>query len=206
MLAVANDKISKEKEKYGNVELHEHDVLDLDGIEGLKAMKGSFDGITGASMFVLFQDPVEALNHWVAYLKPGGFIALDVPHPQNLVFGGAVEMTAQRMGVWTLYHRLWVKGPESLEEVMGKCEVQVEEMITVNRESGQGDREFGVEEADGLFEEGIDKEICRGFTTTGEVRAEAKKVFREEWGKMAVDGKVMQMDTIFLGIGRKVEG
>ncbi|KAF2490405.1 S-adenosyl-L-methionine-dependent methyltransferase [Lophium mytilinum] len=205
MLAVAREKLAADKEKYPQVELFEHDVLDLDGIKELAGMKGGFDGITGASMFVLFQDPVAALGHWVRYLKPGGFVALDVTHPQNLAYSGTVEKTARRLGAFTLYHRMWVKGPKSLEEVMRKCGVEVQEMVVVENQCGQGDKKYKVEEADKLFEEGIDKEICKGFRESEEVRAEAKRVFKEEWEKQAVDGWVEEVDTVFLGIGKKVE-
>ncbi|KAF2811134.1 S-adenosyl-L-methionine-dependent methyltransferase [Mytilinidion resinicola] len=203
MLAVARAKLAAEPEKYANVALYEHDVTDLDGIKELAGMKGRFDGITGASMFVLFQDPVAALGHWVQYLKPGGFVALDVTHPQNLAYSGTVEKTARRMGAFMLYNRMWMKGPESLEEVMRKCGVEVKEMVVVENQSGQGDKKYGVEEADRLFEEGIDKEICRGFKESEAKRAEAKRLFKEEWEKQAVNGWVDEVDTVFLGIGRK---
>jgi hypothetical protein len=37
------------------------------------------------------------------------------------------------------------------------------------------------------------------------VQYKANEIFREEWSKAAVGGKVEEVDTVFLGIARKDE-
>ena len=55
-----------------------------------------------------------------------------------------------------------------------------------------------------MFEKNIDGEATRRLRASIKVQYKAKKIFREEWSKAAVDGKVEEFDTV-LGIARNGE-
>ncbi|OCL03753.1 S-adenosyl-L-methionine-dependent methyltransferase [Glonium stellatum] len=201
MLAQAIARKEREKAKFPQLQFHNHDVLDLDSLESLE--KESFDFITLASAFVLFPDPKAALKHWLRYLKPGGIIALDVTHPQNLAFGNVIERVANRMRVSIPYYRQWVKSEDSLKEILEGGGLAVQKIIRIDNQAGYGKRLFDVSEADDVFEKNINGEATKDLGASATVKDKAKEIFRDEWSKAAVDGKVGEVDTVFLGIAQK---
>jgi hypothetical protein len=56
-----------------------------------------------------------------------------------------------------------------------------------------------------VFDKNIDEEAARHLRASIKVQYKANEIFREEWSKAAVDGKVEEVDTVFLGIARKDE-
>jgi ubiquinone/menaquinone biosynthesis C-methylase UbiE len=201
MLAVAAFKKRKNAEKYANVDFHEGDVLHLGGIEALKGR--SFDVITVASALVLFPDPKAAIEHWWEFLKPGGLIVMDSTHPRNLVSGMVLERTARRLDLPVPYNREWSQSEASLKSVLESAGVQVESIVTIDNQSGYGRRFHGVEEWDDHFVENvIVKDVTRTFASN-DVRRKAQGVFKEEWERLAVDGKVEEVDSVFLATARK---
>ena len=203
MLRVAEFKKKKETEKYANVEFHQGDVLKLQTIEALKDMQ--FDVITVASALVLFPDPTVAIEHWSGYLKPGGIIALDSTHPRNLIAGMVLEKTARRLDLQVPYNREWSQNESSLKGVLESAGLKCESVVTIENQAGYGKRQYEVEQWDDFFVENvIVKDVARTFANN-DIRRKAQGIYKEEWERLAVAGKVEEIDSVFLGIARKRE-
>lgn len=203
MLEVAKFKQGKAGNKYSNVLFLEGDVLHLDEIEALKGR--TFDIITVASALVLFPDPQAAIEHWAQFLKPGGAIALDATHPRNLVAGMVLERVARRLELPIPYNRSWSKSESSLKDVLESAGLEVEKVVTVDNQAGYGKRLYDKEQWDDFFVENVIVKDVAGTFANNEIRKKAQGVYKEEWEKLAVDGKVEEVDSVFLGIARKRE-
>lgn len=201
MLAVAALKKQKDMQRYTHVQIVEGDVLHLETVEALKGK--TFDVITLASALVLFPDPKEAIEHWAEYLKPGGVIVLDSTHPRNLVAGMVLERTARRLDLPVPYNRDWSQSESSLKSVIESAGLEAEKVVTINDQAGYGRRYYGAEEWDDFFVENvIVKDVARTFANN-DIRRKAQGIYKEEWERLAVDGKVEEVDAVFLGIARK---
>jgi SAM-dependent methyltransferase len=180
--------------------------LRTSSLGSLKSLsEGSFDFITLASAFALFPDPKAALKHWTKYLKPGGIITLDVTHPKNLASRNVIERVSSRMRVPIPYYRQWVKSEDSLRELLEGEGLIVLDIVQIDNQRGYGKRYYDVNEEDDVFDKNIDEEAARHLRASIKVQYKANEIFREEWSKAAVDGKVEEVDTVFLGIARKDE-
>ncbi|XTI92107.1 S-adenosyl-L-methionine-dependent methyltransferase [Cenococcum geophilum] len=146
-----------------------------------------------------------ALKHWTKYLKSGGIIALDMTHTMNLAFRKVAERAAGCMRVPIPYYRQWVKSEDSLRELLEGEGLIVLDIVRADNQRGYGKRYYDVSEADDVFDKNIDEEAARRLRASIKVQYKAKEIFREEWSKAAVDGKVEEVDTVFLGIARKDE-
>lgn len=201
MLGVAQFKQRKAGEKYLNVTFLEGDVLHLDELDALKGQ--TFDLITVASAFVLFPDPKAAIEHWSQFLKPGGVLALDATHPRNLVAGMVLERVARRLELPIPYNRSWSKSEATLKEVLESAGLKVEQVVTVDNQAGYGRRSYDMEQWDDFFVENvIVKDVARTFANN-DIRRKAQGVYKEEWEKLAIDGKIEEVDAVFLGVARK---
>lgn len=203
MLNQAKAKKRTAGDKYSHVEFHEGDILDLEKIEELRGQM--FDVITVASALVLFPDPKAAIQHWMKYLKPGGVIAVDSTHPRNLVSGIVLERTAKRLGLPMPYFRGWSTSEHALRQVLEESGLEVEEVITVDNQSGYGRRYYEDSDWDDHFVEKVivgDPDTRRTFGDR-EIRGKAQAIFKEEWEKLAINGRVEEVDSVFLGIARK---
>ncbi|KAF1915598.1 S-adenosyl-L-methionine-dependent methyltransferase [Ampelomyces quisqualis] len=201
MLAVATRKQEQDAEKYSNVTFHNGDILHL---EETMALQGkTFDVITVASALVLFPDPNAAIEHWSKYLKPGGVLAVDATHPRNLVSGMVLERVARRLDLPMPYNRSWSRSEASLHTVLESAGLEVEKVETIHNQAGYGKRYYDVERWDDFFVENvIVKDVANTFANN-EIRRKAQAVYKEEWEKLAIDGKVEEVDAVFLGIARK---
>lgn len=203
MLDVARFKQRKAGEQYSNITFLEGDVLHLNEVEALKDQ--TFDVITVASALVLFPNPKDAIEHWSQFLKPGGIIALDATHPRNLVAGMVLERVARRLDLPVPYNRSWSKSETTLKNLLESAGLQVESVITVDNQAGYGRRSYDMDQWDDFFVENvIVKDVTRIFANN-DIRRKAQAVYKEEWEKLAIDGKVEEVDSVFLGVGRKCE-
>lgn len=203
MLRVAEFKKKKNAEKYTNVEFHQGDVLNLQAIQALKDKQ--FDVITVASALVLFPDPTAAIEHWSGYLKPGGIIALDSTHPRNLIAGMVLEKTARRLNLQVPYNREWSQNESSLKGVLESAGLKCESVVTIEKQAGYGKRQYEVEQWDDFFVENvIVKDVTRTFANN-DIRRQAQGIYKEEWERLAVSGKVEEIDSVFLAVARKRE-
>lgn len=203
MLAIAAQKKTAGGEKFANVQFLEGDILHLDETAELKGKR--FDVITVASALVLLPDPKAAIEHWSEYLKPGGFIAADATHPRNLVPGMVLERVARRLKLPLPYNRAWSRSESTLKQVFESAGLEVGKVVTVENQAGYGKRHYDVEQWDDFFVENIIvKDVARTFANN-DIRSKAQQIYKEEWEKLAIDGKVEEVDAVFLGIARKRE-
>ncbi|KAF9695286.1 hypothetical protein EKO04_006860 [Ascochyta lentis] len=201
MLGVAESKKKKAGDKFSNVTFLEGDVLHLEEINALKGR--TFDVITVASALVLFPDPKAAIEHWSQFLKPGGILALDATHPRNLVAGMVLERVARRLELPIPYNRSWSKSESSLKELLESAGLEVDKVVTVDHQAGYGRRYYEMEQWDDFFVENvIVKDVARTFANN-DIRRKAQGVYKEEWEKLAIDGKVEEVDSVFLGVAHK---
>ena len=201
MLRVAEFKKKKETEKYDNVQFHQGDILNLQNIEAIAGKQ--FDVITIASALVLFPDPKAAIEHWAEYLKPGGVIALDSTHPRNLIAGMVLERTARRLDLQVPYNREWSQNESSLKSVLESAGLQVERVVTIEKQAGYGTRQYELEQWDDFFVENvIVKDVARTFANN-DIRRKAQGIYKEEWERLAVNGKVEEVDSVFFAVARK---
>lgn len=201
MLSQAVAKKEKAGEKYSHVELYQGDILDLDAIDAVNGQ--TFDVITLASALVLLPDPKAAVKYWSKYLKPGGLLATDSTHPRNLVSGIVLERTAKALDLPIHYNRAWSTSQYALKEVLEAGGLHVEQIITVDNQTGYGKRYYEDSDWDDHFvEKVIVGDTARTFGNH-EIRKKAQAIFKEEWEKLAVNGRVEELDTVFLGIARK---
>ncbi|KAF2176804.1 S-adenosyl-L-methionine-dependent methyltransferase [Zopfia rhizophila CBS 207.26] len=171
--------------KYTHVEFYEGDILKLENIRTLKGK--TFDVITLASALVLLPDPKAAVKCWMKYLKPGGIIAVDATHPNNLASGMVLEKTRKRLGFPIPYNREWSKSEHTFRNALEAAGLEAQQVFTVEDQARYKKRSYDAPQTNELFEK----------------NAIAKLIFREEWEKLAVDGKVEEVDAVFLGIARK---
>lgn len=201
MLAVAGYKKNQGGDKYANVEFVKGDVLHLEETEELKGK--TFDVITVASALVLFPDPKAAIEHWAGYLKPGGVIAMDATHPRNLVSGMVLERVARRLDLPIPYNREWSRSESTLKKMLESAGLKVDKVVTVDNQAGYGRRYYDMEQWDDFFVENvIVKDVAKTFASN-DIRRKAQGVYKEEWEKLAIDGKVEEVDTVFLAVARK---
>ncbi|KAH6622082.1 S-adenosyl-L-methionine-dependent methyltransferase [Boeremia exigua] len=201
MLDIARFKQRKSGDQYPNVTFLEGDVLHLHEVLALN--NKVFDVITVASALVLFPDPKAAIEHWSQFLKPGGIIALDATHPRNLVAGMVLERVARRLELPLPYNRSWSKSDSTLRDMLESAGLEVEKVVLMDNQAGYGRRTYDVEQWDDFFVENvIVKDVTRTFANN-DIRREAQRVYKEEWEKLAIDGKVEEIDSVFLGVARK---
>lgn len=178
-----------------------HDVTDLGGVvPGLE--KGSFDAILCSCAFVLFEDPAAVVAHWREYLRPGGFVVIDITHERNLRTGMVLEQVARRMGVKFPSNRLWIRSIESFKEVLEGQGLSVEKAVPLEKVSGQGSVFYGVDEADSQYEYIVNGSVTQNAVSES-FKIQAKPLFKEEWERIAVDGKVESVDVCYVYVARK---
>ena len=216
MLEQARRKLSSHGLK--NVTLFQHSITDLDTLGALKGQQ--FDIVTCASALVLLEDAGKAIRHWTQYLRPGGRIIVDATHPQSQLIGITMERVGMRMQKPVPYYRLPFQKPDDLKTVMEKAGLRDVEIKLVSQMAIEGteqlkdyisdpkkpriDAEYSKEDADALFEEHLKWRANVGFVEPPEVREQAKKMFKEEWSKLAdADGRVREVDMVFVGISTK---
>lgn len=215
---LAEAEIKKSAHSLENVTLYRHSVTNLDSLDALKKRK--FDLITCASALVLLERPGQALKKWASYLKPGGRLVVDVTHPQNLTSGIVFEKVGQIIGRPLPWNRLNFQKPDDLQGAMEAAGLQHVEVKFLSQQDIDGTelledyirpslfspkvlREHDIADAERIFDEQIDTIPMRNIASSAEVREKARAVFRSEWAKCAnADGKVQEIDGVFVGIGR----
>lgn len=200
MLEVAREKKQRKGDEAANIELTMHDITDLGGLPSVHGKK--FDVITCASALVLLKDAEAALTMWTRYLKPGGKLVTDVPHPRNLIAGKLLESVGDQIGIPLPYHRAWVKGQQSLKEILEKVGLLVEREEFIEQ-TGLGKQYFDNDEAEDRFVSQLMNETGRPFRKPAEVREKALAAFVQEWKSASVNGKVEDVDGVFLAVARK---
>ncbi|KAK2615414.1 hypothetical protein N8I77_002170 [Diaporthe amygdali] len=199
MLEELRERQNQEPELGGRIRTFNHDVTNLDGVPGLE--KGKFDAILCSCAFVLLENSAQVVAHWKEYLKPGGIMAIDVTHEWNLRPGLVLEHAANRLGVKFPSNRLWIQSIDSFKEVLEGQGMAVEKAVELERQSGKGSVFYGVDEADDQFEYFMNGSLAQNVASES-FKANAKPLFREEWERIAVNGKVESVDASYVYIAR----
>ncbi|KUI62893.1 Demethylmenaquinone methyltransferase [Cytospora mali] len=179
-----------------------HDVTDLGALAAVE--KGSFDAVLCSCAFVLFDDPAGVMAHWREYLRPGGLMAIDIPGEHNLRPGLVLEQVAKGLGMNYPSNRSYITSSDDFGQFINEQGMEMEGMITLYRMSGKGSVFYGADEADERFEEVVNSSLTQN-AVLDDFKAKAKPLFREEWERIAVDGKVESTDISYIYIARKPE-
>ncbi|KAL9096107.1 MAG: hypothetical protein Q9165_001630 [Trypethelium subeluteriae] len=201
MLAQARGRKEQEPDKFSNVRIYQHDITRIEEIPDIQ--QASFDLVTCASALVLLKDPLAAVKSWAKYLKPGGKFVTDVIDPYNFIDGMVIERVGRRMGLPVPYNREWVKGEESLLELVREAGLEIDRSISMPA-TGTGTRYFDLSDADNVFvSKVITSEAAKHLAAAG-VRDQARRIFKEEWLKVADDNdKIKDVDCTYVVMGRK---
>ncbi|ROV96465.1 hypothetical protein VSDG_05395 [Cytospora chrysosperma] len=202
MLERLRERQQREPELGGRIKALHHDVTDLEGASGVA--EGSFDAVLCSCAFVLFDDPAGVVAHWKEHLKPGGIMAIDVPHEWSLRPGLVLERLAKKMGMKYPSNRAWIYSIDSCKVIL---EWQGMEVVSKNRldnTSGKGSSLHGVGEADELYDNIVNSSLTQN-AVLDDFKVKAKPLFRQEWERIAVDGKVEITDVSYVYIARKPE-
>ncbi|KAJ9141654.1 Demethylmenaquinone methyltransferase [Pleurostoma richardsiae] len=202
MLSVLRGRQQRQPELGRRIRTLLHDVTNLQGLKELE--KGSFDVVLCSSAFVLFDDPARVVAHWREYLRPGGIAAIDITHELNLRSGMILERVADRMGVTFPSNRTWVKSADSFCEILEREGFTVENVVLLDKITGERSTYYRVDQADEQFNYIINTALTKNVATD-DFKEKARPIFREEWEKEAVDGKVEIVDALYVYIARRKE-
>jgi hypothetical protein len=203
MLEAAEVRLRQQGGKMGHVSFLQHDVVDLGSCEGLNGCEGRFDAVVCVSVLGLLEDDAEAtVKEWVRFLRAGGRIVLDILHENAWLAGLCLERTFEGMGLVAPFHRSWMKGEESLRELLKRIGLTVEEVVL--RKQRDGDSVRRVEEGDAVWDEMIRSEVARQLRKDDETLQRAKEVFKEEWSRLADgEGNLYEVDGVYVARARK---
>ena len=199
MLAVSQEKKICDRELGSRCQFLLHDVTRLDALPTLE--KGSFDWLVCSNAFVLFEDPAKVVRSWREYVKPTGRLIVDITHEHNLRSGSLMERVARRMGVGFPANRSWIKTENSFRNILEAEGFVVEECVLLDKVEGERATYYDIEDADAQFDY-ITKTALTAAITTEEFKRAARAVFREEWAREAVDGKVEIVDALYVYTAR----
>lgn len=214
MLAQLRARLEEEEKKQaalvgpgrrGRIKTVRHDVTDLDGLASEAGVeRGSFDAILCSCAFVLLREPARVVAHWREFLKPGGVMVIDVTHEHNLRAASVLEKVAQEMGVAWPSSRLWVESEKSFRDILEAHGMEVESVMLMENVTGMGTKFRRVEEADELFEMLVKSSLTVN-SVTDDFEKKARPLFCREWERVAVDGKIEEVDSLYLYVARKIE-
>ncbi|POS80556.1 hypothetical protein DHEL01_v201057 [Diaporthe helianthi] len=201
MLEKLRERQGREPQLGGRIRTFQRDVTDLGGLAS-EPEKGSFDAVLCSCAFVLFEDPSAVVAHWREYLKPAGLMAIDVTHEWNLRPGLVLEQVARRMGARFPSNRSWIRSIDSFKNILEAQGLVVDKAVPLERVSGKGSMYHGVDEADDQYECIVNSPLTQNCVSES-FKIEAKPLFRDEWAKVAVDGKVESVDVCYVYVARK---
>ncbi|KAF3760496.1 S-adenosyl-L-methionine-dependent methyltransferase [Cryphonectria parasitica EP155] len=206
MLARLRERQAREPVLGRRITVVQHDVTDLSrAVLLLEDGGGLFDAVLCSTAFVLLGEPGRVVAHWKEFLRPGGVMVIDVTHERNLRAGLVLEEVAREMGVERFPSRRgWIKSEASFREVLEAQGLRVERVSLVENISGKGTQYHGVEEADRIFEQTVNSSLTENVASD-DFKAKARPLFRREWERIAVDGKVEDVDSLYVYVARKPE-
>ncbi|KAL0942165.1 protein-l-isoaspartate(d-aspartate) o-methyltransferase [Colletotrichum truncatum] len=198
MLAKVKEKQERLKPS-ASIRLFNHDVTDLDTLSELKGH--TFDVILCSSAFVLFDDPEKVVMPWRRYLKPEGRLVVDITHEDNLKIGLLLERAAKRLGTRFPSNRVWIKDRNSFKDILERAGYTVDKIEVMDKLTGQGSTFYGRDQIDEQFDWITGTPLTVNMATE-EFKSKARALFREEWEKDAVDGKIENVDALYVYVAR----
>jgi ubiquinone/menaquinone biosynthesis C-methylase UbiE len=204
VLAVAREKQSKNEAVGSRLRFIKHDVTDLGKLSELE--KESFDAILCSNAFVLLENPGEVLRQWREYLKPGGFLVVDIPHEHNMRSGLFLELAARRLGVQHFpSNRVWIKSKDSFREVLDSAGFLTEHIVELEKMTDQRSTYLTVDQTDEQYDWLVQTALTLPLMEMYPHFMEgARAAFKEEFAKAAVNGKVEIVDALYVYVAIKV--
>ena len=144
-----------------------------------------------SNAFVLLDHPSDIVAHWATYLKPGGKLVVDIPHEHNFRSGTILEKVTKRLGGTFPSDRAWIESKESLKVMLEANGYVVDKIEALAKEEGRDYTYYSVEEAGEHF-------------ATEEFKTAARPLFKEEWERAAVDGRVQNCELLYVYVARKL--
>jgi SAM-dependent methyltransferase len=203
MLEVAREKVQRTGSR---VTFYQHDISNLTGLD-LNPNPGSegdgtgqFDLITCAAALVLLPDPLGAIRHWASLLRKGGRLVTDVAAKDVHVPARIFERIGPELGLSLQWDQSWVKGEESLAELLREAGLEVERVylspvFQVKEHKG--------EQAGDLFEQAVSGPMFRNFGV-GSIRDQAKRLFVERFVEEAgEEGVLVDEAKMYIGVAVK---
>jgi hypothetical protein len=89
--------------------------------------------------------------------------------------------------------------------VLEAAGLQVEKVSTINDQAGYGRRLYEDSDWDDHFVEKVIMGDTARTYADPVVRRKAHTIFKEEWEKLAINGRVEEVDAVFFAIARKCE-
>lgn len=221
MLAVLKERQQQQPQLGQRITVFRHDVTDLDGLAAATAAaaastggevvvaKGTFDVLLCSTAFVLLQNPAKVVAQWAEYLRPGGHMVIDIPHEHNLRAGRVLEnVVRHQLHEGFPSNRSWVESQESFQRILEEGagnELRVEAVHVLENITGHGTRYFGVEEAESMFEQTMETSLTAGTVLKEGFKERVRPLFVKAWEEAAVDGKVENVDVLYVYVVRKTE-
>lgn len=171
----------------------------LSQIQSILQNHGGFDIITLCSAFVLLPDPLAAVKHWSALLKPGGRMIIDVPtENKTLQYLFTVDLR-QAVGLGMPFERDWIKDVRSLGKLYEDAGVYVEKSWRTR--SYLPEKWYEAEQAMQVFDEQTSK-TYKTFAEKGKLK-KARAFWPEMWEQNLTDGQFWDGHALYITIGRK---
>jgi ubiquinone/menaquinone biosynthesis C-methylase UbiE len=202
MLEVAREKAQRTGSR---ISFYQHDISDLTGLNlnphpgGESDGTGQFDLITCAAALVLLPDPLGAIRHWASLLREGGRLVTDVAARDVHVPARIFERIGPELGLSLQWDQSWVKGEESLAELLREAGLEVERVYL---SPVLQVKEHKVEQAGDLFEQAVSGPMFRNFGV-GRVRDEAKRLFVQRFVGEAGEGVLVDEAKMYIGVAVK---
>lgn len=204
MLGQLRERARREPELGGRIRTFRHDVTKLDDLADQGVGRGSFDAILCSTAFVLLPESAKVVAHWKEFLKPGGVMVIDITHEHNMRSGTVLENVARGLGMDFPSNRTWIKSKDSFKEILEGQGLRVESVNLMENISGHDTRYYSIAEADRWFEQTVNSSLTQN-AISDDFKVRARPLFRREWERAAVDGKVEDVDSLYLYIARKPE-
>ena len=179
----------------------QHDITQLSDLQ----LQAKYDAITCASAIPLLEDPGLAIKHWTTFLKPGGLLVVDVPTERSQLPGLIFEIAAAGVGAPLPLGRLWIRGPESLEQLLVAAGLEVESSFVADGYASAD--EHSKDDGGKLFDSWVAGPLgqLRPELAIDEKKAKARNLFIEQFASRAgVDGMVREEEGFYIVVGRKV--
>jgi ubiquinone/menaquinone biosynthesis C-methylase UbiE len=201
MLAEAQKKLKSNSQLNGRLKFLCHDVTSLDTLEA-RVQKGWFDVIMCSNAFVLLQDSLEVVRKWKEFLRPGGILVIDMPAETSMRSGIFLETVVKSLGMQFHSNRTWIKSIDSFSHILEDTGLVVETAAVVEKVRGEGSIFYTVDQADEMLDN-ISKIGIVAAVLKSESKDKVRDMFREEWEKAAVNGKVEFTDSMYVYIARR---
>ncbi|KAF4630592.1 hypothetical protein G7Y89_g7553 [Cudoniella acicularis] len=199
--------LAREKAEKLNLDIKflEHDISNLDGIEGMK--EGFFDVIMCAAAFSLLEDPGAAVKNWAKLLKKSGKLILDVPTDDSMIQRNLLSRVAKELDSPIAHDQTRLDTAEKINKLLEDAGLDTgESFVTKNyMEVKPLDPEKARDMYDSLTKNYSVFKIWFPVLDNLEKTAAAKEIFSKEMKKLAgPDGKVHQQLKFYMAVGKNL--